>query len=244
MIEIKNIYKKFGEKLIINNISTTFEKGKNNLIIGKSGSGKTVLLKIIVGLLKINSGKIIFDKRIFTEMNSKEKKEIRQEIGMVFQGGALFDSETVEKNLSFPLDMFTNWSKKEKQNRINFCLERVNLKNSNHLFPSELSGGMQKRVAIARAIVLNPKYLFFDEPNSGLDPHTAIIINELISEITKEFQITSIINTHDINSVCCIGDKILFLSEGEKLWEGNKNEILNSENQKLNDFILASGIKI
>lgn len=240
MIEVNHIVKKFNEKVVLNDISAVFENGKANLIIGQSGSGKTVLLKSIIGLHEVDSGNILYDGRNFTTMSHKERKKLRQEIGMVFQGGALFDSLTVEENVRFPLDMFTFQSSKEKEKRVDFCLERVNLKEANKLYPSEISGGMQKRVAIARAIALNPKYLFCDEPNSGLDPETAIRIDKLIQDITKEFQITTIINTHDMNSVIEIGEMILFISAGKKCWEGTRHEILNTKNAELNKFIFAN----
>ncbi len=240
MIEIKNVNKTFSSKQVLFNVSTKFEAGQTNLIIGQSGHGKTVLLKSIVGLHSIDSGEIIYGDKVFSSMKFEEQKEIRKEIGMLFQGSALFDSLTVEENVQFPLDMFTKKSKEEKLERVNFCLKRVNLENINHLFPSEISGGMQKRVAIARAIALNPKYLFCDEPNSGLDPKTAIVIDNLIYEITKEYGITTIINTHDMNSVMGIGEKIVFIYKGQKMWEGNKEEIFTAENEQLNDFIFAS----
>jgi phospholipid/cholesterol/gamma-HCH transport system ATP-binding protein len=241
MIEIKHVEKSFGDKKIISDISSVFEAGKCNLIIGASGSGKTVLMKSIVGLLKINSGQILYDGKIdFGNMNDNERKEIRQQIGMLFQGSALFDSLTVEQNIIFPLNMFTNMRIKEKLARVNECLDRVNLKNTNKLYPNELSGGMKKRVGIARAIVMNPKYHFCDEPNSGLDPLTSIRIDELIKEITEENNITTIVNTHDMNSVMEIGDHVLFLHKGEKYWEGSNKDIMLSENKELNDFIFAS----
>lgn len=241
MIEVKNIYKSFDGNEVLKGISTRFEKGKTNLIIGRSGSGKTVLLKSILGLYDIDDGNIWYDDRNFTEMKQKERKKLRQEIGMVFQGGALFDSISVEDNVRFPLDMFTSMSVIEKQKRVAFCLDHVNIeKKAFKLNPSEISGGMQKRVAIARAISLNPKYLFCDEPNSGLDPETATVIDKLIQALTKEFQMTTIINTHDMNSVIEIGESILFISLGEKEWIGTKNEVLDSHNQKLNDFIFAN----
>jgi phospholipid/cholesterol/gamma-HCH transport system ATP-binding protein len=240
MIQVKNISKSFSGKTVLNNISADFDRGKTNLIIGRSGSGKTVLLKSIVGLHEIDAGEIDYDNRNFTFMNFKERKAIRQEIGMMFQGGALFDSYTVEENVIFPLNMFTRMTVEEKRDRANFCLSRVNILNANKLFPSEISGGMKKRVAIARAIALQPKYLFCDEPNSGLDPVTSIIIDELIKEITVEFCITTIINTHDMNSVMGIGDKIIFIHEGEKRWEGSRDEILHSDNAELNNFVFAS----
>lgn len=240
MIEIKNIYKSFEHKDVLKNISKVFNKGVTNLIIGRSGSGKTVLLKSIVGLLEVDHGQILYDNRDFTLMNHKLRKQLRKEMGMVFQGGALFDSLTVEENVRFPLDMFSNLTTAEKQKQVDFCLERVNITNANKLYPSEISGGMQKRVAIARAIVLNPKYLFCDEPNSGLDPETSMVIDELIRSITVDLQITTIINTHDMNSVMEIGDNILFISEGEMCWEGNRKEILYADNQKLQEFVFAN----
>ncbi|NOR74384.1 MAG: ATP-binding cassette domain-containing protein [Draconibacterium sp.] len=241
MIEVKNLYKAFVDNEVLKDISIRFEKGKTNLIIGRSGSGKTVLLKSILGLYDIDSGEIWYDDRNFTETKEKHRKKLRQEIGMVFQGGALFDSISVEGNVRFPLDMFTTMTNIEKQNRVDFCLDHVNIeKQAFKLNPSEISGGMQKRVAIARAIALNPKYLFCDEPNSGLDPETATLIDKLIQRLTKEFEMTTIINTHDMNSVIEIGESVLFISKGEKEWVGTKNEILNSNNQKLNDFIFAN----
>ena len=241
MITVKNVSKSFDDNEVLKNISTVFEKGKTNLIIGRSGSGKTVLLKSILGLYEVDSGEIWYNERNFTQIPEKQRKKMRQEIGMVFQGGALFDSISVEGNIRFPLDMFTRMSSKEKQARVAFCLEHVNIeKQAFKLFPSEISGGMQKRVAIARAIALNPKYLFCDEPNSGLDPETSTVIDKLIQSLTKEFEMTTIINTHDMNSVIEIGESVLFISNGEKEWEGTKNEILNSGNQKLEDFIFAN----
>ncbi len=240
MIEIKNIYKSFENKDVIKNISKVFKQGETNLIIGRSGSGKTVLLKSIVGLHEIDKGQILYDNRDFTSMGQKLRKKLRQEMGMVFQGGALFDSLTVEENVRFPLDMFSELTSLEKQKQVDFCLERVNITDANKLYPSEISGGMQKRVAIARAIVLNPKYLFCDEPNSGLDPETSMVIDELIHSITVDLKITTIINTHDMNSVMEIGDNILFISDGEMCWEGNRKEILYSENQKLQEFVFAN----
>lgn len=240
MIEIKNISKSFGAKKVLDDVSCFFEKGKINLIIGGSGQGKTVLMKCAVGLFEVDSGQVLYDGRNFSDMSFKERKPIRQEIGMLFQGGALFDSLTVEQNVTFPLTMFTNMSKQEKLERANFCLKRVNLDNVNKLFPSEISGGMKKRVAIARAISMNPKYLFCDEPNSGLDPKTSILIDELITEITEEYNITTIINTHDMNTVMSIGEKIIFIYKGKKIWEGNNQDILKSENKELNDFVFAS----
>ncbi|PCH69025.1 MAG: ABC transporter ATP-binding protein [Bacteroidales bacterium] len=240
MITVNNVNKSFANLQVLHDISITFEAGKTNLIIGQSGSGKTVLLKSIIGLHDVDSGSIFYNDRDFTAMNLKGKKAIRKEMGMVFQGGALFDSMTVEENIIFPLNMFSNMSEKEKIERVNFCLNRVNIQNSNHLFPAEISGGMQKRVAIARAIALNPKYLFCDEPNSGLDPITAIVIDNLIQEITKEYNMTTIINTHDMNSVMEIGEKIIFISKGHKAWEGTKEEIFNTDNSDLNNFVFAS----
>lgn len=240
MIQVKNITKSFDGNTVINDISSDFEPGRTNLIIGRSGSGKTVLLKCILGLYDPDSGNVVYDGRDFTLMKNKERKKLRQEVGMVFQGGALFDSLTVEENVRFPLDMFTNMTLKEKKQRVDFCLEHVNISSANHLYPSEISGGMQKRVAIARAISLNPKYLFCDEPNSGLDPETATLIDNLIHDLTTEFKMTTIINTHDMNSVIEIGESVLFIHKGEKCWEGSKMNILSSENQILNDFIFAN----
>jgi len=241
MIEVKNLYKSFDGVEVLKNVSTRFEKGQTNLIIGRSGSGKTVLLKSILGLYEVDRGEIWYDDRNLMEIGEKERKKMRQEIGMVFQGGALFDSDSVEGNIRFPLDMFTNMTLREKQDRVQFCLEHVNIeKPAFKLFPSEISGGMQKRVAIARAIALNPKYLFCDEPNSGLDPETATVIDKLIQALTKEFQMTTIINTHDMNSVIEIGESVLFISHGENEWIGTKDQILKTENKKLNDFIFAN----
>jgi phospholipid/cholesterol/gamma-HCH transport system ATP-binding protein len=242
MIRVSHLDKSFGDNHVLNDISVTFETGKTNLIIGRSGSGKTVLLKSIVGLHEVDSGEIWFEDVLFNKLNFIEKKKIRQEMGMLFQGSALFDSLTVEQNVRFPLDMFTNNTIEEKTERVNFCLTRVNIINANNLFPSELSGGMKKRVAIARAISLNPKYLFCDEPNSGLDPPNAILIDALIKEITEEFHITTLVNTHDMNSVIEIGENIVFINEGLICWEGNKNEILHSDNKDLNDFIFANSL--
>ncbi|MES2621705.1 MAG: ATP-binding cassette domain-containing protein [Bacteroidota bacterium] len=240
MIEIKDIKKSFNSHLVLKGVSAVFEDGKCNLIIGKSGSGKTVTMKCMVGLLEPDSGTIEFDGRNITSMEFKDRKTIRREIGMLFQGGALFDSLTVEENVSFPLDMFTNMTKAEKRDRVNFCLGRVNLNDTNKKFPGELSGGMKKRVGIARAIVMNPKYLFCDEPNSGLDPKTAIVIDHLIREITQEYNMTTIINTHDMNSVMGIGDHVVFIHEGNKYWEGTNKEIMNITEGELYDFIFAS----
>lgn len=240
MIEIKNINKSFGSNHVLKDVSFNFEAGKTNLIIGASGSGKTTLIKCMVGLHQQDSGSISFDGRDFILLDKKEQRVLRQDIGMLFQGGALFDYLTVKQNISFGLDMFTTMSQKEKDDRIAFCLNRVNLSNANNLYPSELSGGMIKRVAIARAIALKPKYLFCDEPNSGLDPQTAIIIDNLIQEITQEYNITTVVNTHDMNSVMEIGDNIAFISEGELAWSGDKKSIMYSDCQVLNDFVFAS----
>ena len=240
MIEIQNIEKHFGDNHVLKNVSFTFEKGKTNLIIGESGSGKTTLIKILIGLHKIDSGAVLFDGVNFNSIKTKEQRKLRQEIGMLFQAGALYDSMTVEENIMFPLSMFTNKTEEEKLERVNFCLKRVNLEGKNNLLPAELSGGMTKRVAIARAIVMQPKYLLCDEPNSGLDPKTAIIIDNLIQEITKEYNITTIVNTHDMNSVMEIGENIAFINQGEIWWTGSKDELLNSENTELNDFVFAS----
>ncbi len=240
MIETKHLIKKFQEKVVLDDINITFESGKSNLIIGLSGSGKTVLMKSLVGLIEIDSGEILYNERDFRNITLAEKKQIRQEIGMLFQGAALFDSKTVEENVMFPLEMFTDMSIEEKYDRVNFCLKRVNLTNSNLLYPSEISGGMKKRAAIARAIVLQPRYLFCDEPNSGLDPQTSIVIDNLIAEITKEFNITTIVNTHDMNSVLEIGDKVFYLNKGKLWWEGSKEDILHSNNPELDDFVYAS----
>ncbi|QJD97471.1 ATP-binding cassette domain-containing protein [Mucilaginibacter robiniae] len=240
MIEIKNIHKTFGENKVLRGISANFEEGKNNLIIGGSGSGKTTLLKCIVGLHDVTEGEVLFDGENFTHMNFEERVPIRKKIGMLFQNSALFDSMTVEQNIMFPLNLFTDMSQSEKQDRANFCLERVALKDKNKLFPAELSGGMKKRVGIARAIAMEPKYLFVDEPNSGLDPKTSILIDELINELTQEYKITTVIVTHDMNSVMGIGDHILFLHQGEKWWEGSNKEIAHTDNKELNDFVFAS----
>ncbi len=242
MIKIEHLYKEFQHAEVLKDISVEFQEKKTNMIIGQSGSGKTVLLKCIIGLLDIDQGRILYDDIVFNQLNFKKKKEIRKNIGMVFQGGALFDSETVEQNVKFPLDMFTNMTEDEKHRRVNECLERVNIHNVNSLYPAEISGGMQKRVAIARAIALNPKYLFFDEPISGLDPKTAIRIDRLIGELTKDIETTTIINTHDMNSVMEIGDKVIFLYNGEKWWEGSREEILHSDNPELNDFVFATNL--
>lgn len=240
MIEVKNIKKSFGDQMVLKGISTSFQDGKCNLIIGSSGAGKTVFLKCLVGLFTPEEGTIEYDGRAISNMGKSEKKSLRNEMGMLFQGNALFDSMTVEENVRFPLDMFSTMSAEEKLDRVNFCLQRVNLENANHKYPGEISGGMMKRVGIARAIVMNPKYLFCDEPNSGLDPKTALLIDELIHEITLEYNITTVINTHDMNSVMGIGDKVIFLHKGLKHWEGTKNEVMNTENKELFDFIFAS----
>lgn len=240
MIEVKNVEKSFGDQKVLKGITTTFETGKTNLIIGQSGSGKTVLLKSLLGIHKIDAGSISFDGRIYSDMSDDDKRELRTEIGMVFQGSALFDSMTVEGNIGFPLKMFTNKSAKEIQERVNFVIERVNLEDAHKKMPSEISGGMQKRVAIARAIVNNPKYLFCDEPNSGLDPKTAVVIDNLIKEITEEYNITTVINTHDMNSVMEIGQKIIFLKEGVLAWEGTKKEIFKTDNEAIVDFVYSS----
>jgi len=240
MIEVKNIKKSFGDKVVINDVSATMKSGQCNLIIGTSGSGKTVLMKCMVGLFTPASGEIIYSGKNFTAMNGEEKTEIRKEIGMLFQGSALFDSQTVQQNVMFPLDMFTKDSYSKKLKRVNEVLDRVNLVDANKKFPSEVSGGMKKRVALARAIVLNPKYLFCDEPNSGLDPQTSLVIDKLIKEITLEFNIITVINTHDMNSVMEIGNYIIYMYQGNKEWEGTNKEIIFSKNQRLNDFIFAS----
>ena len=240
MISVQNVHKSFANKKVLNDVSANFEPGKANLIIGQSGSGKTVLLKSIIGLHDIDDGAILYGNTVFNKLDFKEKKEIRKEMGMLFQGSALFDSLSVEENVRFPLEMFTNMNESEIRDRANFCLNRVEIENANLLLPSEISGGMQKRVAIARAIALNPKYLFCDEPNSGLDPKTSIVIDNLIKEITEEYNITTIINTHDMNSVMEIGDNIVFIYEGEVAWKGNKDDIFKTDNKILNDFVFAS----
>ena len=242
MIEVKNVEKSFGDSKVLKGVSTIFETGKTNLIIGQSGSGKTVLLKSLLGIHTPDKGTIAFDGRIYTDLSDKDKRELRTEIGMVFQGSALFDSMTVEENIGFPLKMFTTKSSEEIRERVNFVIARVNLINANNKMPSELSGGMQKRVAIARAIVNNPKYLFCDEPNSGLDPKTAILIDNLIHEITKEYNITTVVNTHDMNSVMEIGEKIIFLKEGILAWEGSKKEIFKTDNEAIVDFVYSSNL--
>ncbi len=242
MIKVNNVTKSFDGRVVLDDVSVTFEPGRTNLIIGSSGSGKTVLLKAIVGLHDIDSGEIWFENILFSKLDFRSRKRIRQEMGMLFQGSALFDSLSVEANVRFPLDMFSDMSYRQKSERVDFCLERVNLTGANKLFPSELSGGMKKRAAIARAIALNPKYLFCDEPNSGLDPITAILIDNLIKEITEEFQITTLVNTHDMNSVMEIGEKVVFISEGVKCWEGTRKDILNSDCKLLNDFVFANSL--
>jgi len=240
MIEFKNIKKSFDDKVVLNDVSHVMQTGMCNLIIGTSGSGKTVLQKCLVGLFEPDSGEIIYDDRSFTDMSNEDRKELRQQIGMLFQGSALFDSMTVEQNVMFPLDMFSELSHKEKLKRVNEVLARVNLVDANNKFPAEISGGMKKRVGIARAIVLNPKYLFCDEPNSGLDPQTSMVIDKLIYDITKEFNMTTVINTHDMNSVMEIGENILYMYQGQKEWNGNNEEIIFSKNERLNEFIFAS----
>ncbi|MBS1731992.1 MAG: ATP-binding cassette domain-containing protein [Bacteroidetes bacterium] len=240
MIEFKNIRKSFGDKVVLDGVSHLMETGKANLIIGSSGSGKTVLQKCLVGLIEPDEGEIIYDGKNFTDMSDEERKLLRQQIGMLFQGSALFDSMTVEDNIKFPLDMFTNDGLSKKLNRVNEVLERVNLVGSNKKYPAEISGGMKKRVAIARAVVLNPKYLFCDEPNSGLDPQTSLLIDKLILEITKEYNMTTIVNTHDMNSVMEIGENILYMVNGKKEWSGTSKDIIYSDNKLLNEFIFAS----
>ena len=242
MIKCENIFKSFDGRTILEDISVEFESGKTNLIIGRSGSGKTVLLKTLVGLHEPDSGSIFYDEKNYTALSFTERKMVRRELGMIFQGGALLDSSTVFENVRLPLDMFTDQSSAEKDKRVKECLERVELSHAGHLYPSELSGGMIKRAAIARAIVLNPKYLFCDEPNSGLDPQTSIVIDNLIHDITVEYNITTIINTHDMNSVMEIGDKIVYIHQGKKWWEGTKDDILHAENKELNDFVFASAM--
>lgn len=242
MIQVKNVIKSFDDKTILHSVDATFHDGKTNLIIGQSGSGKTVLMKSIVGLVTPENGEISYDGRDLLKMNTNQKKELRKEIGMLFQGSALFDSETVLGNVMFPLVMFTKMTQAEMRDRALFCIERVNLKGADKKYPSELSGGMQKRVAIARAIAMNPKYLFCDEPNSGLDPKTSILIDELLSDITHEYNITTIINTHDMNSVLGIGENIIFLNKGHREWVGDMTQIYNSDNQALNNFVFATDL--
>ncbi len=240
MIEVKDLHKSFEDHHVLKGVSTTFEKGKTNLVIGQSGSGKTVFLKCLLGLFKPDQGTISYDGRVYSELEPREQRDLRQEMGMVFQGSALFDSMTVEGNVMFPLDMFTKQGQSEMLDRVNFVLKRVNLVNANHKYPSELSGGMKKRVAIARAIVMNPKYLFCVEPNSGLDPKTAILIDNLIQEITEEYDITTVINSHDMNSVMEIGEKIIFLKDGFKEWEGSNKEIFKTDNEAVTNFVYSS----
>ena len=242
MIRAEHIVKSFEGRTVLKDITVEFETGKTNLIIGKSGSGKTVLLKSLVGLHEIDSGSVWYDGVNFTALGFRERKTIRKDIGMLFHGGALLDSSTVAENVKLPLDLFTDRSEAEKRERVDFCLRRVRLEGADNLYPAELSGGMTKRVAIARAIVMNPKYLFCDEPNSGLDPQTSIVIDNLIHEITREYNITTIINTHDMNSVLEIGEKIVFIYEGQKWWEGDKDRILHADNRELNDFVFASAM--
>ena len=242
MIEVRNLTKSFGDKVVLDNINVTFETGKTNLIIGQSGSGKTVLMKNIVGLLQPTSGEVLYDDRDFTRMSKKEKVLMRREMGMIFQSAALFDSLNVLENVMFPLDMFSTMNYRERVKRAQECLDRVNLIEAQQKYPGEISGGMQKRVAIARAIVMNPKYLFCDEPNSGLDPKTSLVIDELLSGITKDYNMTTIINTHDMNSVMGIGENICFIYQGHKEWQGNKDEVMTSTNEKLNDLVFASDL--
>ena len=242
MVEVNDIHKSFGEAHVLKGVSASFQKGMTNLIIGQSGSGKTVFLKCLLGLFTPEEGTISYDGKIYAQLTDEQKRDLRQEMGMVFQGGALFDSMTVERNVKFPLEMFTKQPKSEMQDRIDFVLKRVNLIDAHHKYPSEISGGMQKRVAIARAIVMNPKYLFCDEPNSGLDPKTAIVIDNLIQEITKEYDMTTIINTHDMNSVMEIGEKILFLKDGLKAWEGTNKEIFKTDNEAVTNFVYSSDL--
>lgn len=242
MIEVRNLTKSFGDKVVLDNINVTFETGKTNLIIGQSGSGKTVLVKNLVGLLQPTSGEVLYDDRDFTRMSKKEKVLMRREMGMIFQSAALFDSLNVLENVMFPLDMFSTMNYRERVKRAQECLDRVNLIEAQQKYPGEISGGMQKRVAIARAIVMNPKYLFCDEPNSGLDPKTSLVIDELLSGITKDYNMTTIINTHDMNSVMGIGENICFIYQGHKEWQGNKDEVMTSTNEKLNDLVFASDL--
>ncbi|MDY3841730.1 MAG: ATP-binding cassette domain-containing protein [Prevotella sp.] len=242
MIEVKNLTKSFEDKTVLDNINARFETGKTNLIIGQSGSGKTVLMKNLVGLLSPTTGEVLYDGRDFVTMTKKDQVMMRREMGMIFQGSALFDSLSVLENVQFPLDMFSNMNYNERVHRAQECLDRVNLLDAQHKFPDEISGGMQKRVAIARAIVLNPKYLFCDEPNSGLDPKTSLVIDELLSGITKEYGITTIINTHDMNSVMGIGENIIFIYKGHKEWQGTKDQVMESDNKRFNDFVFASDL--
>jgi phospholipid/cholesterol/gamma-HCH transport system ATP-binding protein len=240
VIDVHNVYKSFDGTLVLKNVSATFEEGKTNLIIGQSGSGKTVLMKSIIALHRIDSGEILYDGRNVPDMKRKELKDLRKEMGMLFQASALFDSMTVAENVMFPIEVFSDMSREEAQERVKFCLDRVELSNAFNLYPSEISGGMQKRAAIARAIALNPKYLFCDEPNSGLDPKTSLIIDQLISEITREYDITTVINTHDMNSVMEMGENIIFINKGEKAWQGNMDQIFDSKCEELDDFVFAS----
>ncbi len=242
MIEVNGLKKGFGDRVILKGIDADFHKGRTNLIIGQSGGGKTVFLKSLVGLHDIDEGEISYDGVALGSLNRKERKDLRTRMGMVFQGNALFDSLTIEENVTFALNMFSDMSESEKRDRANFCLERVNLKNVNQQYPAELSGGMQKRVAIARAISMNPQYLFCDEPNSGLDPKTAVVIDKLLSELTEEFNMTTVINTHDMNSVIEIGDNIIFIKDGFKAWQGSGEEILSTDNEDIKDFIYSSEI--
>ena len=242
MIEARHIFKSFDDKEVLHDISTVFEDGKTNLIIGQSGAGKTVLMRTLTGLLTPTSGNVLYDGRDFYAMKKKERIMMRREMGMIFQGAALFDSMTVLENVRFPLDMFSNMTSRQRNNRAMECLERVNLKGAEDKYPGEISGGMQKRVAIARAVVMNPKYLFCDEPNSGLDPKTSLVIDELLSGITKEYNTTTIINTHDMNSVMGIGENIIFIADGKKEWQGNKDTVISSHNKKLNDLVFASDL--
>jgi phospholipid/cholesterol/gamma-HCH transport system ATP-binding protein len=240
MIEVKSLYKSYDNNFVLNDVSVKFEQGKCNLIIGRSGSGKTVLLKSIVGLIETDEGEIWYDDQKYSHLDDISKQKIRKEMGMLFQGAALFDSQTVEENVLFPLDMFTSFSKAEKLDRVNFCLEKVRVSKTNRQYPAELSGGMKKRVAIARAMALNPRYLLCDEPNSGLDPETGIVIDNLIKELTEEFNMTTIVNTHDMNSVLEIGDKVVFIYKGCKCWEGTREDILKTDNEALNNFVFAT----
>ena len=242
MIEVKHLYKSFEDKDVLKDINTVFEDGKTNLIIGQSGSGKTVLMKNLVGLLEPTKGQILYDGRDFVQLSKREKVLMRREMGMIFQSAALFDSLTVLENVMFPLDMFSSMTYRERVHRAQECLDRVNLKGADEKFPGEISGGMQKRVAIARAIALNPKYLFCDEPNSGLDPKTSLVIDDLLHSITQEYNMTTIINTHDMNSVMGIGENIIFIYEGNKEWQGDSSQVMGSTNQKLTDFIFASDL--
>ena len=241
MIEIKNISKTFSDRLVVDDVSFVFEQGKTNLIIGESGSGKTTIMKMMVGLHEINGGEVLYDGKNFPILPVKDKQEVRKQIGMLFQGGALFDSQTLEENIRFPLDMFTSMTDEEKRDRVNFCLDKVQLTNRNNLYPGELSGGMKKRAALARAISNNPKYLFCDEPNSGLDPKTSIVIDNLIQSLTHEFNITTIVITHDMNSVVEIGENVLYIYKGKPWWKGNGKDILHTTNPELLDFVFASG---